>query len=236
MRKRDVTNNDDADMTREPEMVQAYRDTWQLGLHSYLTYLRDRLLVARDLLTPSGSVFVQITDENMHHVRELMDEIFQPTCYAGTIFFLKTSGKGSGYIDPIGDYLLWYVRDPERAKVNPVFVRRQSSTIDEQYNMADFPDGTTRRLSAAEIRGDVPLPHCKRFMPSSIYSDSGGETTSFTYQLDGGLFRPLSGYYWRTTVEGPDRLKQQGRLIKVELPSIQDVCDDFPISRFELLG
>ena len=79
VRKRDVTNNDDADMTREPEMVQAYRDTWQLGLHSYLTYLRDRLLVARDLLTPSGSVFVQISDENVHHVREVMDECFGRT-------------------------------------------------------------------------------------------------------------------------------------------------------------
>ena len=76
MRKRDVNHNDDEDMTREPEMVQAYRDTWELGLHSYLTYLRDRLLLARELLAPSGSVFVQISDENLHHVRELMDEVF----------------------------------------------------------------------------------------------------------------------------------------------------------------
>ena len=76
VRKRDVKHNDDADLTREPEMVQAYRDTWELGLHSYLTYLRDRLVVARDLLTPSGSVFVQISDENLHHVREEMDEVF----------------------------------------------------------------------------------------------------------------------------------------------------------------
>ncbi len=76
VRKRDVSHNDDEDMTREPEMVQAYRDTWELGLHSYLTYLRDRLLLARDLLTPSGSIFVQISDENLHHVREVMDEVF----------------------------------------------------------------------------------------------------------------------------------------------------------------
>ena len=76
VRKRDVSHNDDEDLTREPEMVKAYRDTWELGLHSYLTYMRDRLLLARDLLTPSGSVFVQISDENLHHVRELMDEVF----------------------------------------------------------------------------------------------------------------------------------------------------------------
>ena len=76
VRRRDVKHNDDEDMTREPEMVQAYRDTWELGLHSYLTYMRERLLLARELLSPSGSIFVQISDENLHHVRELLDEVF----------------------------------------------------------------------------------------------------------------------------------------------------------------
>ena len=87
MRKRDVKHNDDDDLTREPEMVKAYRDTWELGLHSYLTYLRDRLLVARELLTPSGSVFVQISDENVHHVRELMDEVFGAENFCGRDHF-----------------------------------------------------------------------------------------------------------------------------------------------------
>src|ERR1035437_9188952 len=91
IRKRDVSHNDDADMTREPEMVQAYRDTWELGLHSYLTYLRDRLLLARELLAPSGSVFVQISDENLHHVREVMDEIFGAESLCAVIPFKKTS-------------------------------------------------------------------------------------------------------------------------------------------------
>src|SRR5207237_8022397 len=91
VRKRDVKHNDDADMTREPEMVQAYRDTWELGLHSYLTYLRDRLLVARELLTQSGSVFVQISDENVHHVREVMDEVFGADNACGVVSFAKTS-------------------------------------------------------------------------------------------------------------------------------------------------
>ncbi|MGH7090945.1 MAG: DNA methyltransferase, partial [Stellaceae bacterium] len=94
VRKRDVANNDDADMTREPEMVKAYRDTWELGLHSYLTYLRDRLLLARDLLHPSGSVFVQISDENLHHVRELMDEVFGANNAVAIIPFVKTAGLG----------------------------------------------------------------------------------------------------------------------------------------------
>ncbi|MDP2052959.1 MAG: DNA methyltransferase, partial [Acidobacteriota bacterium] len=95
VRKRDVSHNDDEDLTREPEMVKAYRDTWELGLHSYLTYMRDRLLLARDLLTPSGSVFVQISDENLHHVRELLDEVFGVENFCGQITFQKTSSANS---------------------------------------------------------------------------------------------------------------------------------------------
>src|SRR6185436_3260679 len=93
--KRDVKHNDDEDLTREPEMVKAYRDTWELGLHSYLTYMRDRLLLARDLLTPSGSVFVQISDENVHHLRELLDEVFGSENFCSLISFRKTAGASS---------------------------------------------------------------------------------------------------------------------------------------------
>ena len=95
VRKRDVSHNDDEDMTREPEMVQAYRDTWELGLHSYLTYLRDRLLLARELLDASGSVFVQISDENVHHVREVMDEVFGAENFVCISRFQKTGGQSS---------------------------------------------------------------------------------------------------------------------------------------------
>jgi adenine-specific DNA-methyltransferase len=91
VRKRDVKHNDDDDMTREPEMVKAYRDTWELGLHSYLTYMRDRLLLARELLTPSGSIFVQISDENLHHVRELMDEVFGEENFVAVVTFRTTA-------------------------------------------------------------------------------------------------------------------------------------------------
>src|SRR5947199_10094834 len=91
VRKRDVSHNDDEDMTREPEMVQAYRDTWELGVHSYLTYLRDRLLLARELLSPSGSLFVQISDENVHNVRELLDEVLGSDNFVSSITFQKTS-------------------------------------------------------------------------------------------------------------------------------------------------
>ena len=116
IRKRDVGHNDDEDMTREPEMVQAYRDTWELGLHSYLTYLRDRLLLARDLLSPSGSIFVQISDENLHHVRELMDEVFGSANFVSQITFTKTTSASGERLALISDYLLWYGKDRERIK------------------------------------------------------------------------------------------------------------------------
>src|SRR6202795_905258 len=120
VRKRDVSHGDDADMTREPEMVKAYRDTWELGLHSYLTYLRDRLLLARDLLNASGSVFIQINDENLHHLRELMDEVFGAEHHVALIpFRKKTMPLGAKHIESITDYLIWYSRDEERLKYRP---------------------------------------------------------------------------------------------------------------------
>ena len=105
VRKRDVTHNDDEGLTREPEMVKAYRDTWELGLHSYLTYLRDRLMVARDLLTESGSIFVQIGDENVHRVRAVMDEVFGTENFVVLIPFKKTSSVGSKHVDAVNDYI-----------------------------------------------------------------------------------------------------------------------------------
>ncbi len=112
VRKRDVKNNDDKDFTREPEMVKAYRDTWELGLHSYLTYLRDRVMIARILLKESGSMFLQISDENIHHVKEVMDEIFGAENFCALIpFRKKTMPLGSKLLESINDYILWYAKD-----------------------------------------------------------------------------------------------------------------------------
>ncbi len=119
VRKRDVSHNDDEDLTREPEMVQAYRDTWEVGLHSYLTYMRDRLLVARELLHPSGSVFVQISDENLHHVRELMDEVFGAENFCVVIAYRTTTGKGSANLDSTFDFVLWYAKDKNLLRYHP---------------------------------------------------------------------------------------------------------------------
>jgi len=129
VRKRDVTHNDDEDMTREPEMVKAYRDTWELGLHSYLTYLRDRLLLSRELLSPNGSIFVQINDENLHHVRELIDETFGERNFVGLISFAKTTGFSGKTLSSIADYILRYARNIEHLKYRQLY--RQKEPGDE---------------------------------------------------------------------------------------------------------
>jgi adenine-specific DNA-methyltransferase len=232
VRKRDVGHNDDDDMTREPEMVQAYRDTWELGLHSYLSYLRDRFVLARELLSSNGSIFVQISDENLHLVRAVMDEVFGRENFCCQILFLKTSGKGGLFPDSVGDYLLWYGRDRERVgeSLNSVFTARSPQTLEEQYNMIDLADGTCRRLTASELRGEVPMPDGKRFMPSSIYSDSGGQTTSYEFDFEGRTFRPLAGYYWRTDLEGMERLVKEGRILVVgNYLRYKMYADDYPV-------
>ena len=124
--KRDVKDGKDEDLTAEPEQIHAFRDTWELGIHSYLTYLRDRLLLARELLTESGSVFVQISDENVHHVRELMDEVFGPRNFCSLITFQKTTGSTTGTLPTTSDYLLWYAKDQRQGEVSEA-VRRSRS-------------------------------------------------------------------------------------------------------------
>lgn len=124
--KRDVKDRKDEDLTQEPEMIKAFRDTWELGIHSYLTYLRDRLLLARDLLADSGSIFVQISDENLHHVRELMDEIFGSENFVAIVTVTKTTGAGSPEIGTttiasICDYIVWYSKKKIDMKYNQLF-------------------------------------------------------------------------------------------------------------------
>ena len=154
VRKRDVSHNDDEDLTREPEMVKAYRDTWELGLHSYLTYMRDRLLLARDLLTPSGSVFVQISDENLHHVRELMDEVFGPTNFVSMIAFSKTTGATSGTLPTVADFILWYGRTEASLKYRQLYARKEfGQEGGEEYSHLELGDGSSRRLTNDELTG-----------------------------------------------------------------------------------
>src|SRR5262249_33675001 len=145
------------DLTRQPEQIKAFRDTWQLGIHSYLTYLRDRLTIARELLTESGSIFVQIGIENVHHVRELLDEVFGADNFIAQITFKKTAGQTARYLAGTADLLLWYGRGRERLKYRPVFTEK-SLGEDDAYVWIELPDGSRRRMTDTERRDPASLP------------------------------------------------------------------------------
>jgi adenine-specific DNA-methyltransferase len=179
VRKREVKDNNDASLTREPEMVKAYRDTWELGLHSYLSYLRDRLLIARDLLTPEGSIFVQINDVRVHHVRQVMDEVLGEENFVSQIVFQTTQGFETSTIATLGDFLLWYARDKGRVKVNKQFTEQVIEPGGKNASWVLLPDGTYRGVTAAESRGEQPLPEeAKLYYPGDLQSQGAGFTAT----------------------------------------------------------
>jgi adenine-specific DNA-methyltransferase len=213
--KRDVKDGKDEDLTQEPEMIRAFRDTWELGLHSYLTYLRDRLLLARDLLTVSGSIFVQIGDQNLHHVRELMDEIFGAVSSVALIILEKTSSATSDNLSSICDYLLWYAKDIHSLKYHQLFrpkVLGQEGTT--QYVWVESPDGKTeRRMSKDELGDSETIPAGWRiFAADNLTSQRPAQEGDVrSYDFGGEEFTPGKGTF-KTDKKGLDTLASAGRL------------------------
>ncbi len=232
VRKRDVSHGDDEDMTREPEMVQAYRDTWELGLHSYLTYMRDRLLLARDLLAPSGSIFVQISDENLHHVRELMDEVFGAENFCAMITFAKTAGATSELVPPTFDYLLWYARDRARVKYRQMYLKKEiGGEGADQYKWIELPDGTTRLLTKVEIADPNQMPEGARpFRPAPLISSHSWEEGSKPFTFQGKEYKPGRNC-WKTNLAGLSMLAKANRIVALGSNIYyKRYLDDFPVS------
>ncbi len=216
VRKRDVKHNDDTDMTREPEMVKAYRDTWELGLHSYLTYLRDRLLVARDLLTPSGSVFLQISNENLHHVREVMDEVFGADNFSAVVAFAKTTGQTSRLLAETTDFLLWYAKNRNEVRFHPLFEpRRPIENPNERYVCVETADGEIIDLSLKQKLGEETLPEGRILRLDNLSSQTGGPGSRFPVEFGGRSFLPPANRGWSTNPEGIERLRRAGLLYSV---------------------
>ena len=233
VRKRDVTHNDDEDITREPEMIQAYRDTWVLGLHSYLTYLRDRLLLARDLLTPSGSIFVQISDENLHHVREVMDEIFGAEEFVSVIAFAKTSAFTSELLSNSYDYLIWYAKDRVRVKFDRLWQPKRERTEGGTYTWIELENGESRRLTAPEIHAEMNHPNGRRFRADTIVSPGQTSKGSKPILYKGKEYVPSPGSHWKTTWEGMNELVRQNRVVSVgRILAYKRYEDDFPLMPF----
>ena len=230
---RDVRDGNAAHITREPEQVKAFRDTWRDGIHSYLTYLRDRLTVARDLLADSGSVFVQIGDENVHRVRALMDEVFGESNFVTQVYFKTTSNLGGSFIGGSGDFLVWYARSKPSAKYRQLF---QPSGLEQdvgnRFTRVQMDDFVRRPMSAPErSRDQSALAEVRVYRHDNLKSQSGGETTGFDYPHEGHLFRRGRGY-WKTNVQGMDRLAKSWRLGYPTPNSLSYVrfIDDFSVT------
>ena len=210
---RDVKDGKREDISREPEQVKAFRDTWKDGFHSYLTYLRDRLTVAKELLAESGSIFIQIGDENMHRVRAVMDEVFGPENSVSLITFKKTAGLGTDGISNVCDYLLWYGKNREFTKTRPLYVDQDYSD-DPNYVWIAGPSGEKRRLNR-DAKESGEIPDGWRLFRHQIFL-AAGRTESCIYPIEyqGSSFMPTAGRSWSTHKNGTEQLIKQGRITK----------------------
>ena len=234
--KRDVKDGKDEDLTQEPEMIRAFRDTWELGIHSYLTYLRDRLLLARELLHESGSCFVQISDENLHHVRETMDEVFGPERFVALITFKKTSGAGSPAIGTkvipgTNDYLVWYCRDPLKVKYRQLYMGRGGEGW-VNYDYVRLSDGIHRRMNHEERQDWGVLPTGGEvYRRDNLTSTSSFGAAAEPFDFEGSKYSPYPGG-WKTSTEGLSKLVAAGRLEAYgKTLSYRRFAADFPFFR-----
>lgn len=233
--RRDVKDGKDEDLTQEPEMIRAFRDTWELGIHSYLTYLRDRILLARELLNETGSIFIQIGDENLHHVRELLDEIFGAQNICGIIAYKTTSGLRSSFLASSKDWLLWYAKQKESAKFFRLFGEKEvGSEGATQFSLLEAPDHST--IQRVGAKGSEQIRELEaagwRFLAHDNLTSTGfATTTDYEYEFDGQVFRlPAGNVRWKTTPEGMEKLRHAARLMIVgRTLRYKRYLDDFPV-------
>ena len=231
-RSRNVKDSKTEHVTREPEQVKAFRDTWRHGIHSYLTYLRDRLTVVRDLLSESGSIFVQIGDENVHRVRAVMDEVFGEENFVSFLTIQKTSSQTDKNLSSVSDYLLWFSKNKHMLKFRRPFLKKDANfTAGGQYSKLQLPNLSRvsmtkeERSNRSKIRADARV-----YRHDTITSQSGGETTSFKFYDQGRNFGSGRGY-WKTNALGMTRLSRAMRLghARNSLSYIRFI-EDFPVT------
>jgi adenine-specific DNA-methyltransferase len=226
---RDVKDGKQTDVTREPEQVKAFRDTWKDGIHSYLTYLRDRLTVARELLTESGSIFVQIGDENVHRVRALMDEVYGNENFVCLIPFKKTSSSTTKFLPTVNDYLIWFGLCREKLKFRNTYYKVENDTYSYPLveNIGQFP----RRLTSEEKQKTIFEGRLLR--SDNLTSQSGGDAMTYPVVLAGKAYRPSRGSYWKTNSIGMERLRKSDRTISIgNTLAYRRYSDDFGVRAF----
>jgi len=233
---RDVKDGNTDHITREPEQVKAFRDTWRDGIHSYLTYLRDRLTVARDLLADSGSIFVQISEENLHRVKSVLDEVFGDENAISLIAYNTTSGQTSDYLSNPKDYLLWYAKNSERLKFRQLFHERKFDPSDSgPWQLVEISGVKVRLHQYLSGGGSLSQPGCRVVRLGDATSQRQGRSAGdesamgFPYTLHGKVYRPSGTRGWSTTKSGMDRAEKAQRLFgSGNTLSVFRYFDEFP--------
>ncbi len=227
---RDVKDGKADHITREPEQVKAFRDTWRDGIHSYLTYLRDRLTVARDLLTDSGSIFVQIGDENVHRVRAVMDEVFGEDNFVCQIAFAKTTATSASLLPTSGDFIVWFAKSHDQIKYRQQYIQKSNELA--SYNIAENrATGECRKLVASEIKDWDSVPKgWSIFSAQNLRSQGVRANTTCAFDFLGKSFHSGANHNWKTTMEGIQKLIKANRLIVAgTLPNYKRYVEDFPV-------
>lgn len=229
--QKDVKDRRDDDLTQEPEMIQAFRDTWELGIHSYLSYLRNRLKIARELLSASGSVFIQISDENLHYIRNLCDEVFGPENFVSMITFQTKVPLRNKYIANVSDYIVWYAKDFATTFKYRAIFEDQKLSESPQFNLVELSNGTIRPITKDERIQPTLLPAGSRVFTSLDLSSSGRtESCVFDYIFCGKKYSPTQGKSWKTNRNGMQKLERAGRLYATANALRYKLYhDDFPV-------
>ncbi|MCC5946204.1 MAG: site-specific DNA-methyltransferase [Bernardetiaceae bacterium] len=229
MGDRNVADGKDDALTAEPEQIKAFRDTWELGIHSYLSYLRDRLLIAKELLNKTGSCFVQISDENVHLVRNIMDEVFGSGNFVSLISFETTTSFSTKTLSSTSDYIIWYAKSVDDLKSRKLFMDKE---IGSNYKWLELPNGTVRNVTKEEFLDKRLIPDgAKVFAIGDLRSSGWSQKGSFEFKFDGQVYRPSSNRHWSTTKEGMDNLAEKDRILKTGRSIMyKRYLDDFPVT------
>lgn len=227
--KRDVVDGKDEDLTQEPEMIKAFRDTWELGIHSYLSYMRDRLLLSRELLHESGSCIVQISIENVARVRIIMDEIFGADNFVSMITVQKTTSSTSKTLDSVADYLCWYAKNKKNMKYKSLYAKKDPPRNDTGYKYVELKNGNRRSMTLEERHDPTKIPKYARIYMQGVLTSAGNTSDDDKFKFQGKTYTSGLNHHWKTTISGMQALASKNRIVQTGsgLAYVR-YFDDFP--------
>lgn len=227
--KRDVKDGKDNDLTAEPEMIRAFRDTWELGIHSFLSYFKDRIKLAHQLLDEKGSIFIQISDENLHLLRNILDEVFGPQNFMSIITFQTKIPLGTKYLANLNDYVIWFAKDKEKVKFQKIYKERE---INASYSFIELEDGSIKSFNYDRDKDFLKNKKNRIFRILDLVSSGQTETCIYDFEFEGETIKaPSSGRSWKTTREGMHKLIDKKRIVRQgKAFGYKLYYDDYPLS------